>query len=73
LEGKITLIKDNQNSHGLSVRALVDKYKISKSSAANILRRSEKFLVDSTSDGNKGVKRQVKNENRETIDELVFE
>ena len=34
LEEKITLIKDNQNGHSLSVRELADKYKISKSSAA---------------------------------------
>ncbi|CAF4510391.1 unnamed protein product [Rotaria sp. Silwood2] len=73
LEEKITLIKDNQNGHGLSVRELADKYKISKSSAANILRRSEEFLADYSSNCNKGVKRKLKDENGQKIDELVFE
>ncbi|CAF4374954.1 unnamed protein product, partial [Rotaria magnacalcarata] len=51
LEEKVALIKDNQNGHGLSVRQLADNYKISKSSAANILRRSEEFLTDYSSNG----------------------
>ena len=73
MEEKIALIKDNQNSHSLSVRQLADKYKISKSSAANILRRSEEFVADYSSNCNKGVKRKLKDENGQTIDELVFE
>ncbi|CAF4457169.1 unnamed protein product, partial [Rotaria magnacalcarata] len=44
---------DNQNAHGLSVRELADNYKISKSSAANILRRSEELLADYSSNCNK--------------------
>ncbi|CAF3452073.1 unnamed protein product [Rotaria socialis] len=60
LEEKIALIKDNQNAHGLSVRELTDNYKISKSSAANIRRRSEELLADYSS-------------NYKKIDELVFE
>ncbi|CAF3938391.1 unnamed protein product [Rotaria magnacalcarata] len=51
LEEKVALIKDNQNGHGLSVRQLADNYKISKSSAANILRRSEEFSTDYSSNG----------------------
>ncbi|CAF2001740.1 unnamed protein product [Rotaria magnacalcarata] len=73
LEEKIALIKDNQNAHGLSVRELADNYKISKSSAANILRRSEELLADYSSNCNKGIKRKLKDENRQKIDELVFE
>ncbi|CAM4944475.1 unnamed protein product [Rotaria socialis] len=73
LEEKIAFIKDNQNAHGLSVRELADNYKISKSSAANILRRSEKLLADYSSNCNKGIKRKSKDENRQKIDELVFE
>ncbi|CAM4833523.1 unnamed protein product [Rotaria magnacalcarata] len=73
LEEKIALIKDNQNAHGLSVRELADNYKISKSSAANILRRSEELLADYSSNCNKGIKRKFKDENRQKIDELVFE
>ncbi|CAF2118605.1 unnamed protein product [Rotaria magnacalcarata] len=46
LEEKVALIKDNQNDHGLSVRQLGDNYKISKSSTANILRRSEETKID---------------------------
>ncbi|CAF2234681.1 unnamed protein product, partial [Rotaria magnacalcarata] len=64
---------DNQNAHGLSVRELADNYKISKSSAANILRRSEELLADYSSNCNKGIKRKLKDENRQKIDELVFE
>ncbi|CAM2724777.1 unnamed protein product [Rotaria socialis] len=73
LEEKIALIKDNQNVHGLSVHELADNYKISKSSAANILRRSEELLADYSSNCNKGIKRKFKDENRQKIDELVFE
>ncbi|CAF2117994.1 unnamed protein product [Rotaria magnacalcarata] len=73
LEEKVALIKDNQNGHGLSVRQLTDNYKISKSSAANILRRSEEFLADYSSNSNKGIKRKLKDENRQKIDEIVFE
>ncbi|CAF4450927.1 unnamed protein product, partial [Rotaria magnacalcarata] len=50
---------DNQNAHGLSVRELADNYKISKSSAANILRRSEELLADYSSNCNKEKARQV--------------
>ncbi|CAF4315451.1 unnamed protein product [Rotaria magnacalcarata] len=60
LEEKVALIKDNQNDHGLSVRQLGDNYKISKSSTANILRRSEEFLADYSL-------------NNKKIDEIVFE
>ena len=73
LEQKIALIKDNQNGHGLSVRQLADKYDVSKSSAANILKRSEEFLADYTSNCNKGIKRKYKDETGQTIDQLVFE
>ncbi|CAM4759441.1 unnamed protein product [Rotaria magnacalcarata] len=59
LKEKIALIKDNQNAHGLSVRELADNYKISKSSAANILRRSEELLADYSSNCNKEKARQV--------------
>ncbi|CAF4866330.1 unnamed protein product, partial [Rotaria socialis] len=59
LEEKIALIKDNQNAHGLSVRELTDNYKISKSSAANIRRRSEELLADYSSNCNKEKARQV--------------
>ncbi|CAF4216168.1 unnamed protein product [Rotaria magnacalcarata] len=73
LEEKVALIKDNQNGHGLSVRQLADNYKISKSSAANILRRSEEFLADYSSNSNKSIKRELKDETRQKIDEIVFE
>ncbi|CAF5063826.1 unnamed protein product, partial [Rotaria magnacalcarata] len=42
-------------------------------SAANILRRSEELLADYSSNCNKGIKRKFKDENRQKIDELVFE
>ncbi|CAF4116397.1 unnamed protein product [Rotaria magnacalcarata] len=57
--GTITAHNDNQNAHGLSVRELADNYKISKSSAANILRRSEELLADYSSNCNKEKARQV--------------
>ena len=54
----MTLIKENRNGHGLSVCELLaaDQYKLSKSSAANILRRSEEFLADYSSHCRKGFK-----------------
>ena len=55
LEEKIILIKENRNGHDLSVREFVAKYKISRSSAANILRRSEEFPPDYSSNCNKGL------------------
>ena len=73
LEEKITLIKENRNSHGLSVRELADKYKILRSSAASILRRSEEFLADYSSNCNRGLKRKLKDENSQKFDELIFE
>ena len=73
LEEKVTLIKENRNGHGLSIRELADKYKISKSSAAYMLRRSEEFLADYSSNCNKGLKRKFKDENGQKIDELIFE
>ena len=47
------------------------KYK--KSSAVNILRRSEEFLADYSSNYNKGLKPKLKDENGQKIDKLVFE
>lgn len=73
LEQQVALIKDNQNSHGLSVRQLADKYGVSESSAANILKRSDESLSDYTSNCNKGIKRKYKDETEQTIDHLVFE
>ena len=52
---------------------MADKYKISRSSVANILRGSEEFLVDSSSNFNKRLKRKFKNENGQKVEELVFE
>jgi len=73
LEEKISLIKDNQDGNGLSTRQLADKYKISKSSAAKILLRSEEFLADYSSNSNKGVKRKLKDISGQLIDKVVFE
>ena len=63
MEGKVTLIKENRNGHGLSVCELADQYKISKSSSPYILRRSEEFLADYSSNCHKGFKRKLKDEN----------
>ena len=73
LEQKIKLIKDNQKCNGLSVRQLADKYGVSKSSVANIFQRREEFISDYTSNCNKGIKRKHKDEDGQTIDQLVFE
>ena len=73
LEQKIKLIKDNQKCNGLSVRQLADKYGVSKSSVANILQRREEFISDYTSNCNKRIKRKYKDEDGQTIDQLVFE
>lgn len=50
----------------------INKYQISNT-VANILRRSESFLADYSSNCNKGVKRELKYEYGQTIDELSFE
>ena len=73
LEEEIILIKENRNGHGLSVSELADKCKISRSSAANILRRNERFLAAYCSNCNKGLKRKLKDKNVQKIDEFVFE
>ena len=73
LEEKISVIKDNQNGHGMSTRDLSIKYGISKSSAANIIRRKEEYLSDYASNCNKGIKRKQKDDGGQMIDELVFE
>ena len=72
LEEKVTLIKENRNGHDWSVHELADKYKISKSSAANILHRSEEFLADYSSNCNKDLKCKLKDENWQKLDEIVF-
>jgi hypothetical protein len=40
---------------------------------ANILQRREEFISDYTSNCNKGIKRKYKDEDGQTIDQLVFE
>ncbi len=52
---------------------MVDKYNVSKSSAANILQRREEFFSDYASNSNKGVKRKHNDESGQTIDQLVFD
>ncbi|CAF1613059.1 unnamed protein product [Adineta ricciae] len=72
LEDKISLIKDNQNG-GKSTRDLAIDYGISKSSAANIIRRKQEYLSDYASNCNKGIKRKHKDDDGQKIEELVFE
>ena len=45
----------NQNSHGLTVEKLPDKYNVSKSSVAYILHRREEFFSDYVSNSNKDI------------------
>ena len=73
LEQKIQLIKDNNNGNGLSIRKLAEKYSISKSSAANILTRTEEYQNDYLSNANKGIKRKIKSDSSMRIDEILFE
>ena len=62
------MIKDNENGNDSFVRQcqLANKYKISKSSVANILHRREEFFVDYSSNSNKGVKSKLKDETERT-------
>ncbi|CAF3004919.1 unnamed protein product [Rotaria sp. Silwood2] len=73
LEQKISLIKDNSNGNGLSIRTLAEKYSISKSSVTNILTRRTEYEDDYLTNANKGIKRKLKNGNGRQIDEILFE
>jgi len=73
LEEKISLIKGNQNGNGLSTRQLANKYQISKSSAINILLRSEESSADYASNSNKDVKRKFKDNDGQLINKAIFE
>ncbi|CAM4833278.1 unnamed protein product [Rotaria magnacalcarata] len=73
LDQKILLIKDSNDGNGLSVRKLPEKYSISKSSAASILTRRAEYQNDYLTNTNKGVKRKLKDDKGQHIDEVLFE
>ena len=73
LEQKISLIKDNNNGNGLSIRTLANNYSVSKSSVANILTRAEEYQQDYLTNTNKGIKRKLKDNTGKHIDEILFE
>ena len=73
LEQKVSLIKDNSNGNGLSVRKLAEKYAISKSSVANILNRLGEYQHDYLTNSNKDSKRKLKDETGKHVDEVLFE
>ena len=73
LEQKVSLIKDNSDGNGLSVRKLAEKYAISKSSVANILNRREEYQHDYLTNSNKDSKRKLKDETGKHVDEVLFE
>ncbi len=67
------MIKDNNAGNGLSIRKLVEKYAISKSSVANILTRREEYQHDYLANTNQGIKRKSKDDTGKHIDEVLFE
>ena len=73
LEQKVSLIKDNSDGNGLSVRKLAEKYAISKSSVANILNRRGEYQHDYLTNSNKDSKRKLKDETGKHVDEVLFE
>ncbi len=72
LDEKIALINDHAGGAGPSQRKLCEKYKVSKGAVYNIIQRKEKYKSDFQTNANKGVKRKVKDESGQKIDETVF-
>ena len=73
LEQKISLIKDNNNGNGLSIRTLANNYSVSKSSVANILTRAEEYQQDYLTNTNKGIKPKLKDNTGKHIDKILVE
>lgn len=73
LEQKVSLINDNSDGNGLSIRKLAEKYAVSKSSVANILNRRAEYQLDYVSNSNKDCKRKLKDEIGKHLDEVLFE
>jgi len=71
LEQKIDLIRENECR--LSYRELRDKFHISIGSISNILKRKLEYLDDYELNKNKEVKRKIKNEVNQTINENVYD
>jgi hypothetical protein len=73
LQQKVSLINDNSDGNGLSIRTLAEKYVISKSSVASILIRRVEYQHDYKTNSKKDSKRKLRDESDKHMDEIVFE
>ena len=71
LEQKMNLIKEKEQ--GLSHRQLSKNYEVSIGSVSNILKRKSKYTHDFQTHKNKKVKRKLKNDLRQEINDNVCE
>jgi hypothetical protein len=73
LEQKVSLINDNSDGNGLSIRKLAEKYVISTSGVANILTRRAEYQHDYKTNSNKDSERKLRDESGKHIDQIDFE
>lgn len=71
LEQKINLIKENER--GSSYRELKEKFQVSLGSISNILKRKYEYINDYECNHNKKLKRKMKNDINQTINDNVYE
>src|SRR4051812_19648113 len=71
LEQKVNLIKENER--GSSYRDLKEKFHVSLGSISNILKRKHEYVNDYECNHNKKLKRKMKNNIGQTINDNVYE
>ncbi|CAF2638441.1 unnamed protein product [Rotaria sp. Silwood2] len=71
LEQKINLIRESE--HGLSYRELKDKFQISIGAVSNILKRKNEYVNDYECNHNKKLKRKMKNDLSQKINDNVYD
>ena len=71
LEEKMVLIKEKER--GLSHRQLSDRFQISLGAVSNILKRKSEYTHDYETNLNKKIKRKVRNDSSQEINDTVYE
>ncbi len=71
LEQKINLIKEKE--HDLSHREIKDKFQLSLGAISNILKRKNEYLNDYETNQNKKMKRKMKDNFSQKIEDTVYE
>lgn len=71
LEEKINLIKEKES--GLSHRQLSDRFRVSVGAVSNILKRKIEYTNDYESNRNKRIKRKLKDDSGQEINDNVYE